>query len=257
MSFVAVAIGGSALLGLGGAMISSNAAGNAAQTQAAASNYATNAQTQEFNTQFAAEQPWLQAGQSALPQLQSMAATAPTFTQQDFLNNQDPAYQFDMQQGLNAVQRSAAASGSLQSGGTLKSINDYAQGMASNEYQNAYNRFMTSQNTQFNRLASLAGIGQTANSAIGQAGQSMANNIGNIATSNANAQGAATIAQGNAWSGALSGIGNAGMQGLMLSKLGSGYPGGYPGGGGGVPYNPDTDPYMQAVNQPIKLLPGS
>ena len=300
MSAVAAAIGGAAVLGIGGAIISSNAAGNAAQMQSNAANYGSNLQYSTFQQQMANEQPWLQAGQSALygpnglmtpvgtvsssgsgqpnqstrsnffggnpnsnptlgsagqnavpgssqTQYQINPALTQTFTQQDFTNNMDPAYQFDLQQGSQALQRSAAAQGSLMSGGTLKDLTSYAQGQASNEYQNAYSRFMNNQNTQFNRLASIAGIGQTATGQINQAGMNMANNVGNIAMGNANAQGAASIAQGNTWSGALSGIGqgagNAAL-GYSLMNRPNPYlqpqqqPAGYPESTGGYQMNP-------------------
>lgn len=240
MSAVAAGIiGGSAIIGgIGGALISSGAAGKAAdeqsqaalqaaQLQANASRYATDAQTAEFNQQQANMQPFLSAGTSVLPQLTSMASTPVSFSQQDFLNNMDPAYQFDLQQGQQALERSAAASGQLMSGGTLKSLTNYAQGMASNEYQNAYNRYMNNQNTTFSRLSSVANIGQSAAGMLGQAGQAYAGNIGNIATSTANslgnigmsagnAQAASTIAQGNILGGAISGAGNS-VGGSLLS----------------------------------------
>lgn len=208
MSFVAAGIiGGTALAaGIGGAIISSNGAQNAANTQANAANQASQLQYNEFQQQQQNEQPWLTAGTQALPQLQSLAANQPQFTMSDF--QQDPGYQFNLQQGQQALQRSAAAQGTLMSGGTLKALSSYNQGMASNEYQNAYNRFMNNQNTQFNRLASVAGVGQTANSQLGQAGQNMANQAGNNITGAANAQGAAQIASANAFGGALSNLGS-------------------------------------------------
>lgn len=219
MSFVAVAVGGGALIGAGagimGASMQSNAAQNAANTQANAAEYAANLQNQQFNTIQANDKPWLQAGQAALPQLSQMASQTPQFTQQDFLNNMDPGYAFDLQQGQQAIERSAAARGGLQSGGTLKSLDQYTQGLASNEYQNAYNRFMNNQNTQYNRLSSLAGLGQTANSELNQAGMTTAGNIGNTMMGAANAQGAAAIAQGNAWGGALGGLGS-GLGGNLM-----------------------------------------
>lgn len=252
MSFVAAAVGGGALLGLGSAYLQSQATKDAANTQAAAAGQAAGLQYDEFLRQEGRQQPWVDAGVAALPQLQNIASQKPEFTQQDFLNNQDPAYQFDLQQGQQAIERSAAARGGLQNAGTLKDLSNYSQGMASNEYSNAYNRFMNNQNIQFSRLSSLAGIGQTANSAIGTAGANMANNVGNITMSNANAQAAATMSNGQIWGKTLSGLGNLGMEGAMLSRLGSPTPldpgmptGGYPsagtsGGGGyslGVDYS--------------------
>ena len=52
----------------------------------------------------------------------------------------DPGYQFRLQQGQKALETSAAARGGLLSGGTLKGIQDYAQGLASQEYGNVYAR---------------------------------------------------------------------------------------------------------------------
>jgi hypothetical protein len=53
----------------------------------------------------------------------------------------DPSYRWRLQQGQQALERSAAARGGALSGGSLKDLTDYAQGAASQEYQNAYGRF--------------------------------------------------------------------------------------------------------------------
>lgn len=235
MSFIAVAVGGGALLGLGGALISSNGAQNAAQTQASAAQSASQLQYQEFQQQQQNQQPWLAAGSNALSQMQNPSFQQ-SFNMSDF--QQDPGYQFDLQQGQQAIDRSAAASGGLQSGGTLKAAAQYSQGMASNEYQNAYNRFNNNQTQQFNRLASLAGLGQTANGQLNQAGSAMAGQVGSNMMGAANAQGAATIAGANAYGGALSNLGNMGIQGATLSayanpNMGGYFSGSYPGMGGG------------------------
>ena len=81
MSFIAVAIGGGALASLGGSLISSSSAGNAAQTQAQATAQAAQLQAQsekdalaqqqgQFNTLQSNEQPWMQAGIGALSKMQ-------------------------------------------------------------------------------------------------------------------------------------------------------------------------------------------
>src|SRR5215472_4244769 len=103
----------------------------------------------------------------------------------------DPGYQFRISQGLQALQNSAAARGGLLSGNTAQAIEQYAQDYASNEYQNVYNRslgqyqqayniFQQNQANQFNRLASLAGVGQTATGQLASAGTAAAGNVGNI-----------------------------------------------------------------------------
>lgn len=215
MAFIAggIAIGGA--LGLGGAFLSSQAAGSAAQKQADASKYAADLQKQEYDQQRADQQPWREAGAQALSQM-SDPYLQKNFSAEDFQT--DPGYQFRMQQGQDAIQRSAAAAGGLQNGGTLRALSDYGQNFASNEYNNAYNRFTNNQSNRFNRLSSVAGLGQTANAQMGQAGQNYANQVGGIMTSNANAQGAAGMAQANAWNGALSGIGSNWMQAQMMNR---------------------------------------
>jgi hypothetical protein len=52
----------------------------------------------------------------------------------------DPGYQFRLQQGQEALERSGAARGVTNTGGTLKNILDYGQQAASQEYGNVYNR---------------------------------------------------------------------------------------------------------------------
>ena len=52
----------------------------------------------------------------------------------------DPGYQWRLDQGNKGVERSAAASGMLQSGKTLKGLQRWSQGLASQEYRDAYGR---------------------------------------------------------------------------------------------------------------------
>jgi hypothetical protein len=131
------------------------------------------------------------------------------FSMDDF--QKDPGYDFRMQEGQKALERSAAAKGGLMGGGFGKALSRYGQDYASNEYQNAYNRFNNDQGNRFNRLSALSGLGQTANAQIGQAGQNYANQVGNNYTGLANAQGAAGVAQSNALGNGLSGLAQAGM----------------------------------------------
>lgn len=110
----------------------------------------------------------------------------------------DPGYQFRMDEGLKGVQSSAAARGGLLNGGTLKALTKYGQDFASNEYGNAYNRFNNDQTNRFNRLSTIAGVGQTANNAIGAAGSNYANNVSQNQLAVGNANAASAIATGNA-----------------------------------------------------------
>jgi len=53
---------------------------------------------------------------------------------------QDPGYQFRLEQGRKALEQSAAGRGLLRTGGTLKDINAFGQQMGSQEYANAVSR---------------------------------------------------------------------------------------------------------------------
>lgn len=151
----------------------------------------------------------------------------------------DPGYAFRLQEGQKALQRSAAAKGGLLSGGTAKAEQQYGQDYASNEYGNVYNRalgeyqqryniFNQNQTNQYNRLASLAGVGQTTAQQLGSAGQNFANSAGNILQSSGNAQAsginnaAAANASayqnsGNIWGSTLSNLGG-GLSNLLLTQ---------------------------------------
>lgn len=84
-----------------------------------------------------------QAGYQAQARPERQAATAENVNMY-----MDPGYKFRLDQGMNAIQSSAAAKGLLGSSATMKGIQDYAQGLASQEFGNAYNRFQNTQNQQ-------------------------------------------------------------------------------------------------------------
>jgi hypothetical protein len=112
----------------------------------------------------------------------------------------DPGYQFRLQQGQQALQNSAAARGGLLTGGTAKALSDYNQNSASNEYGNVYNRALQNYNTNyntftndqtntFNRLQALSGGGQVSANNLNSAGLNFANSAGQIGIGAANAIG--------------------------------------------------------------------
>lgn len=184
--YVAAAIGGSAVLGY---MSSSNAA----DTQAAAANNATAASQAQFDKQAAMQKPWVDAGTNALAQLTAGTQPGGEFTKNFSMSDYqaDPGYAFRLNEGIKALDRTAAARGGLMSGAQLKGITDYGQNMASQEYQNAFNRYQINRANRLNPLQSLAGQGQSATNTLtnasGVLGQNMSNNI--MAAGNANASG--------------------------------------------------------------------
>jgi hypothetical protein len=223
MAFIMASIiaGGATLAGgIVNGVVQGNAAHDAADKQAQAARDSNALQERMYNQTRDDQEPWRIAGGRALSDLGN-SDFQKDFTLNDF--QQDPGYQFRMDQGQKALERSAAAKGGLMNGGTMKALAEYGQGFASNEYNNAYNRFNSDRDRRFNRLSSLAGIGQTANSQLGAAGSNYAGNVGNTLMSNANAQGAAGMASANAWGGGisngLSGIGRTWMDAQMMNKM--------------------------------------
>jgi len=115
----------------------------------------------------------------------------------------DPGYAFRLSEGNKAIEHSAAARGGMLSGAATKSALRYAQNYASQEYQNVYQR-----------IAAIAGFGQQATNASGNAIQQAGNNI-SAATMDAGAARASSyVAQGNAWAGAVNQIGQAAGYGM-------------------------------------------
>lgn len=215
MSWVAVAIGGGAVVGYLGSQLAANSASDAMQD---ASQRASDTQLQMFNVQRHDQEPWRQAGAKALGQLQDgMEDINRDFTMKDF--QRDPGYDFRLSEGMKALEHSAAARGSLSSGATMKAISKYGQNVAADEYQNAYNRFTGSQTNRFNRLSSIAGLGQTANQANAQAGQNAANQIGANQLAVGNTQAAAAMNNSNNLNSMIGTGTNAFMNYQMMNKF--------------------------------------
>ena len=194
---VGAAIGGT-LGGLleGGSSGSSGAANQAAQQTAAATNQATALQREMWQAQQAQQKPWLQAGTGAVNRLASGLAQGGEFAIPFSQTNwqQDPGYQFRLSEGLKALDRQAAARGGLISGAALKAAGQYGQQAASDEYQNAFNRYYNERSQMLNPLQSLAGVGQSSANALGQMGSNYASNIGNLGINQAYTSGNALLA---------------------------------------------------------------
>lgn len=129
-------------------------------------------------------------GQTAIS---SRGAGGPDYSQ--FFKS--PDYQFRLDEGVNALQRSAAARGLLNSGSTLRGITEYGQNLASGEYNNFTNR-----------LFNLAGFGSTATSQANQAGQVFGQQAGNNAIQAGNARASGFINQANAINDGIGSIAN-------------------------------------------------
>jgi hypothetical protein len=186
--WVAGAVVGSAVIGAG-------ASRSAAKAQAGAASEASNLEREMFERNVELNAPFREAGVNALNKLIPLTEYK-NFSMDQF--QQDPGYAFRMSEGMKGLERSAAARGGLLSGGTLKGIQRYGQDMASQEYQNAFNRYGIERERRLNPLQSLAGVGQTTSQQLGAAGTQMAGNVGNLTTGAAAARASGYVGGANA-----------------------------------------------------------
>lgn len=184
----AVAIG--AVVSAGSAYMQNRAqkkAANAAQNAAGENNAL---QREMYDNARGDLRPYQDIGLTGLSGLNALAAG-------DYSGFQNsPDYKFALQQGLQGVDRSAAARGALYSGGQLADLSNYAQGMASQNL-GTYRNFLTG----------LAGMGQNAAGTIAGVGQNSANAQGSNNWGAANAAGNSAINQANNWSQLGAGLG--------------------------------------------------
>lgn len=130
------------------------------------------------------------------------------FGPEQFKAGMDPGYQWRLQQGAQGVMNTAAAGSGALSGPALKALMEYNQGAASQEYGAAFNRFQTQQGNIFQRLTSMASMGQNAAAGVGNQAVSTGGNIGANIVGAANAGAAGQIGAANAYGGALSDLGS-------------------------------------------------
>jgi hypothetical protein len=242
---VAAAIVGSAVVG---GVVASKASSKAAKTQERAAQDATAAQERMFQRQTELQEPFRQGGLTAQNEIMQLlgiggdktaagyGSLGKSFGASDF--QQDPGYAFRQAEGMKALERSAAARGNLLSGSTLKGVQRFGQDLASQEYQNAFNRYQVERSAKLNPLQSLMGSGQSATNvltgAAGQMGQNEASNIYNAGQARASGY----IGQANALNNALGQISGyaaqAPLNNAMIKYYNSGIPGGTGTGPGGT-----------------------
>ena len=186
----------SGLLGYAGA---SKAAGISADASA----NALELQRQMYNQQTALNDPYRTAGLTAQNKMLSSLGLAgdpnapgygkysKDFSMADY--QADPGYGFRLNEGLKQIAHTAASRGGAISGGTMKGIQDYAQNSASQEYQNAYNRYQQNRTNQQQPLGNLMASGQTATNQQGTQAGNYASNAGNLITNAGNTAGSAIL----------------------------------------------------------------
>lgn len=171
---IGAAIGGSALLGA----VSSN---KAAKAQKSAANNQLALQREMYDQTRDDLSPYREGGQDAVTAQNYLLGLSTDNRMSDGSNysfETSPGYQFNLEQGLNAIDASAATKGGLLSGATLKAAQEYGSGLASDEYWK-----------NLNALSGLSGMGQSAaagtanaNLSYGNAGSSAIGAAGNAAS---------------------------------------------------------------------------
>lgn len=154
----AIMAGGSLL----GGVFGGKGAKKAAKAQVKLGEKALALQKQMFDQTWAGFAPWREAGGAAIGQ--GLAMLQPGYD-----HTTSPGYQFRLDEGMRAVENSAASKGMLMSGGTLKDLTRFAQGTAAADYGD-----------QFNRVMAVAGGGQQAMQSSAAAGQNYANSASGI-----------------------------------------------------------------------------
>lgn len=252
-------------------IIGSNAAGDAAKAQVAATNQASQTELNMFDQTSARFQPYVDAGTNGLASLQNLLGlggpgggtssspilqmlgigtpgTPGTGSIDPSKFQGSPGYQFQLQQGMDAVTNSAAAHGGL-GGNALRALQSTGQGLANQDWNQYLGNAGNAWQNLVGNVSGVANSGQNAAAKLGTIGTDVAGQVGGNQIGAGNALAAGDMGSAKAIQGMIQGLvsamgtgagGGGGMSGLM-SLL----------GGGGGSYS-SVDPNNQSV-APISL----
>lgn len=248
MSWVAAAV-------VGGAVIGTVGASKAAGKQAAAADRASDTNLQMFERQNELQEPFRQAGLTAQNRLldllglsQNMGAAGygsliKPFSMADY--EADPGYGFRLSEGMKALDRTASSRGRFFSGASLKEAQRFGQGLASEEYQNAFNRFQVNRSNVLTPLQAFLGQGQSATNVL-------SNNAGDFASRQGNTLMAGGAARASGYMGAANALSSALGQGANMMMFNNMFPKQYP----GLTYSPGLSGYTYDNPAAIGPQPG-
>jgi hypothetical protein len=189
---------------IGSALISSNASSNAAQATQNAANQANATQMAMYNQTRSDLSPFISTGGSAMSQLANLfgfgsgGSGAPNSSAITSALTQFPGYQFGLQQGQQALDRSAASSGLLLSGAQLKAAQQYGTNYALQQGWQPY----------ISTLQSFANLGENAAAGLGNNGVSAGQGIAQTTASAGAVNAANAVSQGNILNSGLSQLGS-------------------------------------------------
>jgi hypothetical protein len=178
---IPAAIIGAGVVGGAASLASTSVASNAASQAAQANN---TLESSIYNQNSANEQPYIQSGDAANTALQGFLgiggnAQASQAALNNYLNS--TGYQFNLNQGLDATETSAAAKGLLGSGATLESLDTYATGLADSYGQQYEGDLQSVVNTGAGAANALAGEGENYANAVSTNNNSAASTTANAA----------------------------------------------------------------------------
>lgn len=244
---------------IGSAVIGSASANSASNAQQDAAGAANDLQRAQYGAAVERNQPHMTAGTDALAALQQkLPGLTSSYDPQNLLN--EPGYQFGLQQGQQALERSLAARGRSVSGAALKAAAQYGTDYGTTKLNDAFSRDMQSKQQTYSQLYGLSRLGQNSANLTGAAGENYANQAGSNLIGAGNSAAANDRAQGNIWTGLInqgvSAYGRSGgyaLDGLQSSFSNTGIGGsGY---GTGLAYgNQDMGQYL-ADGGPVRSEP--
>lgn len=174
---------------LGGSALQAYQSKKAADALLASGDAANATQRYIFDTLNAQQLPYRETGYNGLAGMNRLMSDPSSITT-------DPGYEFQRQQGMQGIERGAAARGLGLSGAALKAASRFNTDYATTKFNDVYNRY-----------ASAAGLGQVANGQSNQVGMNYGNNVSQTQMGMGNALAANYLNQGNIYGNALNQLG--------------------------------------------------
>lgn len=179
---------GGAIGTLAGGLFGAQSSANAANAQARQMDNSLQLQKQLYDQSRSDQLPFINTGHAANQRLMDLLGLssspspkpsgfgkyAKDFSMSDF--QQDPGYAFRLDQALKGINKQFLGRGGSLGGNALKAITNYSQDAASQEYQNAFNRYQVNRSNQLTPLSELANRGQNAAVSVGQLGSAYGGN---------------------------------------------------------------------------------
>lgn len=193
--------------GIVGGLLQNASQRQAASMQSDAAQRAIDLQAQINQQQMALNAPFYSAGVTGQNRLMDLLGLGTNKTAADYGKyakdfsmadyQADPGYAFRLSEGMKQLAGGARARGGAVSGRTMMGAQDYAQGLASQEYGNAFNRYQTNRANQLQPLGNLQNVGVSAANQQSAALGNYGSNVGNLLGQQGQAYAAGALGQGN------------------------------------------------------------